>query len=106
VTWAACRWWYGGQVRALQRALSSEASDEDGHGADREPDFMPSEPSSRSAGNPRALRLTSLGGRPVLPFLETSPLSHLAEPEPEPDLFAHFAESSGTTGAGDRPYLN
>jgi len=48
-----------------------------------------------------ALRLRSFGGAPVLPFLDTSPLTHL----PEPDLFGHRADLE-VPRATDRPYLN
>jgi hypothetical protein len=48
-----------------------------------------------------ALRLGSLGGAPVLPFLDTSPLTHLAEP----DLFGHLVELEPPRSV-DRPYLN
>ena len=97
-TWAACHWWYGRQVRALKRSLSNDTS-EDARQDDQVWTVLP--PPLSGAGDALALRLTSLGGRPVLPFLDTSPLSHLAEP----DLFATIADLE-TPGAADRPYLN
>lgn len=101
LTWLVCRWWYRGQVRALEGAQSREALEPDAHREARESDAMSSPPPpGGGAGDGAPLRLTSLGGRPVLPFLDTSPLSHFAEPEP--DLFGHVA----ATGVGDRPYLN
>ena len=104
VTWIVCRWWYRGQLRALENPLPSEGPATDAYREDRKSDEVPFPPwPSGVAGNAAALRLSSLGGGPVLPFLDTSPLSHFAEPEP--DLFAHVGEL-GVRGAGDRPYLN
>ena len=103
VTWAACRWWYGTRLRALRCALTGELPNEDAHPNGWESNFAAAAQPAGGAEHTHTLRLSSLGGTPVLPFLDTSPLSHLAMPEP--DLFAHLAES-GTTGAADRPYLN
>ena len=104
VTWIACRWWYRGQLRALEGSLPIEEPEADADLEDPKSDAVAwTTWPSGGAANPAALRLSSLGGGPVLPFLDTSPLSHLAEPEP--DLFAHVAES-GAKGVGHRQYLN
>jgi hypothetical protein len=100
LTWGACRWWYLRQLRSLQQALSAA------HAAQ---DALPAGSSSTVAANRArtlaeralALRLGSLGGAPVLPFLDTSPLTHLAEP----DLFGHLVELEPPRSV-DRPYLN
>jgi len=90
---------------ALERSLSVEEPEADADRQDPKSDAVPwtTWPSAGAANPAAALRLSSLGGGPVLPFLDTSPLSHLAEPEP--DLFAHIADS-GAKCSGDRPYLN
>jgi hypothetical protein len=74
VTWLICRWWYG---RSAERKTEDEQ--------------RPELPTNRiSASSPDAepgdvLRVASLGGAPVRPFLDTAPLTH-EEPDPKDGL--------------------
>jgi hypothetical protein len=100
MTWGACRWRYRRQLRALEQALSAaQASHHDIRAGDGR--AAGSVPARSVAGRALDLRLARLGGGSVLPFLDTSPLTHLEEP----DLFGHLAEPE-VPGAADRPYLN
>lgn len=100
LTWGACRWRYRRQVRALEQALSAAQLAHDEVRAD---DVRPAASVRARSMAERALdlRLARLGGASVLPFLDTSPLTHLEEP----DLFGHLAEPDFPIAA-DRPYLN
>ena len=99
LTWAVCRWWYVRRLRSLEQALSLAQKAEDA--AAKNSSTLASNRARSLAERALALRLRSFGGAPVLPFLDTSPLTHL----PEPDLFGHRADLEGPR-ATDRPYLN
>jgi len=100
LTWGACRWRYRRQLRALEEALSAAQVAQDDIRA-RAAGAAASVRSRSMAERALDLRLARLGGASVLPFLDTSPLTHLEEP----DLFGHLAEPDFPIAA-DRPYLN
>ena len=78
VTWLACRWWYGRKTRFAEppKARVEEPSRLD-------------LPVAKSVGTPSpkadledVLRVASLGGAPLRPFLDTAPLTHVPETGP------------------------
>ena len=67
LTWLVCRWWYG---RSAERKTEDEQRVE-----------LPTEQigASPDAEPGEVLRVASLGGAPVRPFLDTAPLTHVEE---------------------------
>jgi hypothetical protein len=70
VTWLVCRWWYGRKTRPCERIATVEGL----------PDGKSVGPLPSEAEPADVLRVATLGGAPVRPFLDTAPLSHLSEP--------------------------